>query len=731
MSKQTTDDLKKIQSNRPGRGGNFAMMAATGGKAKNFKKTLRHLIEYLRCERWKLMFVTMFAIISTILSIAGPKIAANATNKIEDYFIENTFYSQTIKKLPSGLSLPSGLKLKDLPSFMLKSAYDQIDNSPEIVATRAQISKLPTLAQINENKVLSERIASAKSSAATKIKPAAESITKSINQFSGDQKTTIENMDLTKKPQMDFGYIWWNIVVLLSGLYLFSALLSFVQGVIAAGITQRLAYRLRDELGQKINKLPLAYFDSRQFGDVLSRITNDVDLVQQTMSQSLSTMIWSFVMIVGIPIMMFTISWQMALIALAIIPTSMIFIMLITKKSQGYFLAQQEVLGKLDGHIEEVYSGHSVVKAFGGENNAIKKFALYNEELRKSAWKSQFLSGLMIPATTIIGDLGYVGVALMGGWLAITRGLGVGDILAFIQYLQQFNQPINQLSQTMNMVQPMAAAAERVFEFLTEPDEIADPIGAKKIATVRGAVEFNGVKFSYTPGAPIIKNLNAKIKPGETVAIVGPTGAGKTTIANLLMRFYDPDSGEIKIDGVNTREMKRADVRKEFAMVLQDTWLFHGTIRENLTYGKHNATDDEIRKIAQMTNVDHFIQSLPDGYDTILDEDAENISAGEKQLLTIARAMLTDPPMLILDEATSNVDTRTEVRIQQAMLRLMKGRTSFVIAHRLSTIRNADLILVINHGDIIESGNHESLLARNGFYARLYNSQFNEPSEEY
>lgn len=722
MARETINDLKKAQQKTPtgGPGGRLAL-AATSQKTQHFGATVKQFAGYLRYEWWKLVIVIAFTIIGTIFTIVGPKIAANATNKIQDYVIESNIYQQVSKQLPKNMTLPSGLKFENAPQYFA----DQVNAG--FAKAKAQIATLPAAAQQIANSQLQTQIASADA----KIAPIKTAVAKTLNQLSGAQRTEVANMDLTRAPQLDFGYIWWNVIVLLVLLYLVSALFTYIQGFIVASITQRLAFRFRKELSQKINTLPLSYFDSRQFGDVLSRITNDVDLVQQSLSQSLSNLLYDLMMIIGIPIMMFTISWQMALISLAVIPVATIFIAIITRKSQKYFVAQQEVLGRLNGHIEENYSGHNVVQVFNSEQKAIAKFARYNDELHDSAWKSQFLSGLMWPVTSIVSNLGYVGVALMGGYLATTRGLGVGDILAFIQYLQQLNQPIMQLSQTINVVQPMMAAAERVFEFLNEPDEAPDPQNAKILANVKGAVEFKNVKFSYLPGKPIIHNFSAKVQPGQTVAIVGPTGAGKTTMVNLLMRFYDPNSGAITIDGVNTRNLKRADVRRQFAMVLQDTWLFNGTVRENLSYGKHDATDQEIRKIAAETHVNHFIQSLPGGYDTVLDENAENISAGEKQLMTIARAMLANPPMLILDEATSNVDTRTEVRIQQAMLRLMKGRTSFVIAHRLSTIRNADLILVMNHGDIIESGNHESLLAQNGFYAKLYNSQFDEPAEDY
>ena len=719
MAKESTDDLKKAQSKASGPESHGAAMLSDA-KANDFNKAVKNLVDYLKNEKFKVLLVVAFAIIGTVLSILGPKILAGATNKIQNYVIKDQIYSQIQKNLPEGQKIPTDWEFQNFANKMRQETDQQFAKSG------AELEKAPPAIRAASL----EKLNQARKSADEQVSKAQETVDKVLKNLSGDQRKEVASMKLSEKPQMDFGFIG-EIILLMLGFYSIAMLFGYIQGFLAAGITQRMALRMRRDLSRKINEMPLKYFDSRQFGDILSRITNDVDLVQQSMSQVLSSMISSLTMVIGIPIMMFTISWQMALISLSVIPISMFFVMRVVKISQKYFAQQQEVLGKIDGQIEEVYAGHSVVKVFGSEKKTVAKFSKYNDDLHDTAWKSQFLSGLMWPISNIVGNLGYVGVALMGGWLAINQGMGVGDILAFIQYVQQFNQPIMQLSQIMNMLQPMAAGAERVFEFLEEPNEIADPAKPVKLKNVRGSVEFKDVKFAYEPGKPIIKNFTASVKPGATVAIVGPTGAGKTTIVNLLMRFYDPESGEITIDGVNTRDMTRADVRKNFAMVLQDTWLFSGTIRENLSYGKHDATDQEIAKIAEAAHVDHFIRSLPHGYETILSEDAENISAGEKQLLTIARAMLANPPMLILDEATSNVDTRTESHIQHAMLQLMKGRTSFVIAHRLSTIRDADLILVMDHGDIVESGNHASLLLQNGFYAKLYNSQFDEPAEDY
>ena len=515
-----------------------------------------------------------------------------------------------------------------------------------------------------------------------------------------------------------------DIIVFLLVLYIISAIFNYIQGWVMTDVTQKITYDLRKDISEKINRLPLKYFDKRTHGEILSRVTNDVETVSQTLNQSLTQIVTSVVMIIGILIMMLSISWLLTLVALIILPISLSLIKFITKRSQIYFVRQQKLLGDVNGHIEEMYAGHQVMRVFNGEKASVEKFNSINEDLYESAWNAQFLSGLMHPLMTFVGNLGYVGVSVVGGWLAINGSLKVGDIQAFIQYVQQFNQPIAQTANIANVMQSTAAAAERVFEFLEEPEQSANPKKPTLLKSPKGEVEFNDVVFGYDSKKPVIKGLNAKIKPGSRVAIVGPTGAGKTTLVNLLMRFYDVDSGEILIDGVNIKDMKREDVRKLFGMVLQDTWMFNGTIRENLIYGKPNASEEEIMKAAKEAQVDHFVRSLPGGYEMELNEEASNVSAGEKQLLTIARAMLAKTPMLILDEATSSVDTRTEVQIQKAMDNLMEGKTSFVIAHRLSTIRNADLILVMNDGNVIEQGTHDSLMKQDGFYAKLYNSQF-------
>ena len=517
-----------------------------------------------------------------------------------------------------------------------------------------------------------------------------------------------------------------TILLFVLGLYLLSALFSFIQGWIMTGVTQKVCYQLRKEISEKINRMPMKYFESRTYGEVLSRITNDVDTLGQGLNQSITTIITSVATLVGVLIMMLSISPLMTLIALVILPISMGLIGLVTKKSQKFFRSQQEYLGHINGQVEEVYGGHLVIKAFNREKDTIEEFEKTNDILYDSAWKSQFLSGMMQPIMMFVGNLGYACVALIGGLLAIKNVITIGDIQAFIQYVKNFTQPIQQIAQVINMVQSMSAASERVFEFLGEEEEDQTVEHPANIETVTGEVTFDHVHFGYNPEQIIINDFSAKVQPGQKIAIVGPTGAGKTTMVKLLMRFYDVNSGEILLDDHNIKDFNRRELRDAFGMVLQDTWLFKGTIMENIRYGRLDATDEEVIAAAKAARAHHFIQTLPGGYQMELNEDASNVSQGQKQLLTIARAILADNKILILDEATSSVDTRTEVEIQKAMDNLMKGRTSFVIAHRLSTIRNADLILVMKDGDIIEQGNHEELLAANGFYANLYNSQFED-----
>ncbi len=522
---------------------------------------------------------------------------------------------------------------------------------------------------------------------------------------------------------IDFGYVG-NIVLILLGLYVISALFGYLQGFIMSGVSMDVSYQMRKDISEKINKMPLKYFDTTSYGEVLSRITNDVDTVNQTLNQSLTQIITSLTTVVGVLVMMFSISGWMTLIALLIIPISLVLVMIIVKHSQKYFKDQQKFLGNVNGHIEEMYSGHLIVKAFNGEEKSIEEFNKHNEKLYHTAWKSQFLSGLMMPVMKIVSNFGYVAVCILGTVFAGRGIITIGDIQAFMTYVRRFTQPITQLANISNVLQQTAAAAERVFEFLDEENEIEENPNPIKVDQVKGEVFFDHVQFGYNPEQTIINDFSVKVKPGQKVAIVGPTGAGKTTMVKLLMRFYDIQSGAIKIDGHDIRDFTREDLRQNFGMVLQDTWLYNGTIMENIRYGRLNASDDEVIEAAKAAHVDSFVHMLPSGYNLVLNEDGNNISQGQKQLVTIARAILADPSLLILDEATSSVDTRTEVQIQEAMERLMEGRTSFIIAHRLSTIRDADLILVMNHGDIVEQGTHTELLAQDGFYASLYNSQF-------
>ena len=524
---------------------------------------------------------------------------------------------------------------------------------------------------------------------------------------------------------IDFDYIA-KILLITLGLYAFSACFSFIQGIIMTGITQKTCYRLRKDISEKINRMPMKYFESRTYGEVLSRITNDVDTLGQSLNQSVTQIITSVATLIGTLIMMLSISPLMTLIALVILPISVFLISLVIKKSQKYFMDQQEYLGHINGQVEEVYGGHLVIKAYNKEKETLDEFKKTNDILYQSAWKSQFLSGLMLPIMNFVGNLGYAGVAISGGILAIKNVITIGDIQAFIQYVKSFTQPIQQIAQVANQLQSMTAASERVFEFLGEDEEDVKVDNPVKLDKIEGAVEFEHVHFGYNEDQIIINDFSAKVEPGQQIAIVGPTGAGKTTMVKLLMRFYDVNEGSIKVDGHDVRAFNRQELRDAFGMVLQDTWLFQGTIMENIRYGRLDATDEEVIAAAKAAHAHHFIQTLPGGYNMELNEDASNVSQGQKQLLTIARAILADNRILILDEATSSVDTRTEIRIQKALDNLMRGRTSFVIAHRLSTIKNADLILVMKDGDIIEQGNHDELIRLNGFYAELYNSQFEE-----
>lgn len=553
----------------------------------------------------------------------------------------------------------------------------------------------------------------------------------------GNATTELTNGFMTKisgTGGIDFGKIE-TILLQLIGLYLISTLCGFIQSWMMAGVAQKVAYQLRAEMAHKVDLLPFSYFDSQSHGEVLSRFSNDVDMIQQTMNQSLGQLISSFVQIIGYLVMMLSISFTMTLLALIVVPLSLILVTTVVKHSQKYFAAQQSSLGEVNGHIEEMYGAHMIMKAFNGEEKSVAEFEKLNDQLYDSAWKSQFLSGLMQPISTFVGNLGYVGVAILGGYLAMNGSITIGDIQSFITYVRSFNQPISMIAQNMNILQSTAAAAERVFAFLEEEEEVPECENPVEIydadghTDIQGQITFENVHFGYRPDKIIIHDFSMYIKPGRKIAIVGPTGAGKTTIIKLLMRFYELNSGTIYIDGIPTTQMRRSDLRSLFGMVLQDAWLFGGTVMENLRYGRPDATDEEVIKAADAAYVDHFIRTLDHGYQTVINEESSNISQGQKQLLTIARAFLADPKILILDEATSSVDTRTEVLIQKGMQKLMENRTSFVIAHRLSTIRDADLILVMKDGDIIEAGSHDELMKADGFYTQLYNSQFDEEEE--
>ncbi len=649
-------------------GGHTAMMQG-GQKPKDFKSTMKTLLKYLSSYTKSIVIVIIFAMASTIFTILSPRILGDITNQIVDDYTNIIVYDQIVDKLPEGMTLPEGTMGEDILKMI----------PPDMLSMVSQ-----------------------------------------------DKLNKIRDVDFSTRPGIQFNIIG-NTVLLLIVLYLLSATFTYSQGWIMSGISQKITYDFRKKIQAKISKLPIKYFDKRTYGDVLSRITNDVDTVSQSLNQSMTQIITSVTTILGILIMMLTISWLLTLVAIIVLPISFVLINIVVKKSQKLFKKQQDTLAEMNGHIEEMYAGHNIVKVFNGEERSLRKFNVINEDLYDSGWKSQFLSGLLFPIMNILSNVGYVAIAVLGGWLAIKGIINIGDIQAFIQYMQQFTQPITQTANVTNVLQSTAAAAERIFEFLDEEEEIENVKDPIVLSSVKGNVEFDNIRFGYDPKKVVIKDFSADIKAGQKIAIVGPTGAGKTTIVNLLMRFYDVDSGAIKIDGVDIREMKREDLRRMFGMVLQDTWLFNGTIKENISYGSLNAQDSEIINAAKTAHADHFIHSLPDGYDMVINEEADNISQGEKQLITIARAMLENPPMLIFDEATSSVDTRTEILIQGAMERLMDGKTTFVIAHRLSTIKKSDLILVMNEGNIVEKGTHKELLKKNGFYASLYNSQFKTP----
>lgn len=663
MSEKKSTENKKPQMGGPGGGHGFTRVAE---KPKDFKGTISRLIKYLSPFKVSLIVIFILAIGSTVFTIAGPKILGQATDTLAEGVIGLNVYDQIQENLPAGVKVPAGTKGKSL--------LDKMDDSIK--------SKIP------ENYI-----------------------------------SYIEKLDISKKPSIDFQSIA-KVLGFALALYVLSGVFYYAQGYIMAGITQRTIFNLRKDVSTKLDRLPMKYFDQNTHGEILSKVTNDIDTISNTLQQSLTQIIMSLVTVVGIVVMMLTISFWLTLITFLTLPLSALITAFIAKFSQKEFKINQEQLGKMNSHVEEMYSGHKIIKSLNREQDSIEKFEVINNKLYRASWRSQFISGIIMPLLFFVSNLGYVGVAVVGGILTSTGMLSIGSIQAFMQYSRSFNQPITDIAGIFNTLQSTAAAAERVFLLLDEEEEVKETEEALELNNVRGSVRFEDVSFRYLPDKPLIDNMNIEVQPGDTVAIVGPTGAGKTTLVNLLMRYYELNDGTIFIDGNKITDLKRSELRKQFGMVLQDTWLFNGTIKDNIAYGRQGSSFDDVITACKIANVDHFVRTLPHGYDTIINEEANNISAGQKQLLTIARAVLANPPILILDEATSSVDTRTEVLIQKAMLNVMKGRTSFVIAHRLSTIKNADLILVMNNGTIVEQGSHIELIEMKGFYYNLYNSQF-------
>lgn len=684
-------------------------MGRPAEKAKDFKGTLKKLMQYLKPYKVRFFIVIITAILSVVFSVVSPKIMGKATTKLADGLIGK----MAISKLNTAKTSidKKGKELNEQKAKLdaQKAKLDALLKSNPLAAKSPQVIE-------GQNKLIAgeQAINAGQQAINNGEKKINDSITKVVNKYGS---------------KIDFDYIG-RIVLLLIGLYIISSLFNFIQSFVMASVAQKTVYTIRTDVEEKLHRLPLKFFDSKTHGEILSRVTNDLDTVATTLQQSLTQLITSIVQIIGAIIMMLTISGWLTLICIVTLPISVFITMTIAKKSQKFFAGQQKELGMINGHVEEMLSGHNIVKAFGKEEESIETFNKINERLYKSGWKAQFMSGIIFPLMNFVNNLGYVAVCVAGGIFVTKNMVSIGDVQAFFQYNRLFTMPIVQTANIANVIQSTMAAAERVFELLEEEEETPDAEDSKLIEMPKGAVRFEDVKFGYKEDQPLMEHLNINVKPGQTVAIVGPTGAGKTTIVNLLMRFYEINEGKITIDGIDTREMARNDLRKMFGMVLQDTWLFNGTIRENIAYSKDGATEEEIVNAAKAAHADHFIRTLPQGYDTVLNEEASNISQGQKQLLTIARVILANPEILILDEATSSVDTRTELAIQKAMNNLMSGRTSFVIAHRLSTIRDADLILVMNHGTIIEQGNHRELLEQKGFYADLYNSQFTTGNSE-
>jgi ATP-binding cassette, subfamily B, multidrug efflux pump len=703
-----------------GGGGHFG---APVQKAKDFKGTLKRLIRYLKPHTFNLIIVLIFAIASTSFTIAAPKIMSNAMNKLQDAYMAKMMLekmSDAQKKVVDQVNEQMKQTQKS-PNATAQIPPQQSKVNPENAKAIQEFIKLPmldTVKDAGQKANIVQKMLDLGNKMPTQGQSDAKNVKLTKDQIKGAVRAIKET-----NGKYDFHYIG-KIVLVLLGMYIISSIFSLIMGLVMSGVSQKTVRDLRREVDQKLAKLPLKFFDNHAHGDILSRVTNDLDTVANTLQQSLTQIITSVITIIGYIIMMLTISPILTLIVLATLPLYIVSTAVVAKKSQKYFATQQKALGDLSGHVEEMYTGHKIVKAFGREKDSIERFELINKDLNSSGWKAQFISGMMFPFMNFISNLGYVGISIVGGLWITKNILGLGDILAFIQYSRSFTMPIAQTAQIANVIQSTVACAERVFEILDESEEIPDSADAKVIEFPRGEVRFENVDFRYKEEVPLIEDMNLNVLPGHTIAIVGPTGAGKTTLVNLLMRFYEINAGKISIDNVDIRDIKRNELRKMFGMVLQDTWLFNGTIKDNIAYAKQGATMEEIVRAAKAAHADHFIRTLPEGYNTVLNEEATNISQGQKQLLTIARAILADPTILILDEATSSVDTRTEVLIQKAMSNLMEGRTSFVIAHRLSTIRDAELILVMNKGKIIEMGNHRELLAKDGFYADLYNSQF-------
>ena len=666
MAEMNTTKRRPMRHGPMGHGGGNM----PGEKAKDFGGTMKKIFRYMRRYIPAMLLAVALAAAAVLCMLNIPNILGDATDKV-------------------------------ILGVTKMSVYDQLSVVQEQLGTEFET--------VQE---LADALAS---------QPGGEEITQKLDQVSDAYRQEILSTSLAQRPSVDLDAVL-SIAVNLMILIGISTVLNYLQGFIMSGIAQKVSYRFRRDIEQKINKLPFSFYDKTTYGEVLSFLTNDVDTISTTLNQSLSQMVTSCVLLVGVVVMMLRISGWMTLVALAILPVAFLAINLIIKRSQKYFKGQQEYLGHVNGHIEEMYGGHDVVSLYNGEEKSIRTFKHLNTELYRSAWKSQFFSGLMMPLMNFMGNVGYVGVCVAGGYLAVTGNISVGNIQAFMQYIRQFNQPLSQMASIANTLQSTAAAAERVFDFLEQPEETET--GTQQAENIRGRVDFEHVKFGYTPDHIVIQDFSIGVKPGQRVAIVGPTGAGKTTLVKLLMRFYNLNGGSILLDERDIADYTRDSLRAGFGMVLQETWLFSGTIRENIRYGRLSATDEEVYEAAKMAYADRFIRTLPGGYDFVINEEQANISQGQKQLLTIARAILANPSVLILDEATSSIDTRTELLIQRAMDKMMQGRTSFIIAHRLSTIRDADIILVLKDGDIVETGNHEALMAKNGFYAALYNSQF-------